>query len=683
MEIADRAKERSTLILAVLTLVVIGVTVLLSTRQTFSHQREAEEQHLFLTSRAVFLSIESSVRRGPVRGGERRLSPRTAEFFQTLEQDGDVLFVALVDDAGENMLTSPLHGATAIDLPDAMVDDMVARGEWHGRLNLGGKTAYVYGKRLAPMRGMHMSLRDELGPPGFLVVGIDMEKHLAFYAGFRRNVIFQTLYILAAAILTWGLGWGLLKRRDQAGKAAALERFQAKLLDNLPDGLITLDSGSRLRSVNPAALSILKLEAANILGRGLEALPAPVARCIAEKDRADESSRPLAPEGDRADSGWRSVNLEGAQLEMLSLPLAQDSDNARMLIIRDRTKLRNLEKSLAETEKLAAVGALAAGVAHEVRNPLSSLRGFAQYFVKKLSGRQPEEEYAKTMVREADRLNRVITDLLFLGRPRAIQPQRVDLAKLCAEIMTLLRFDLEQKGVMVCTKLEWPFVQADPDALKQALLNLLLNSLDALDPAAGSLRAPAPDQRAADRDIAGAAQNTREAVQNIDVEADFGEAARFNSGPDLGPGLGSGLPLLPGHERMPLLPGLEEQLARPGLERREAEEDDPWRPPLPDPAGPRLSLCSGLLAGAVHIDVQDLGRGMTRAQQKKAFEAFFTDKEHGTGLGLALVRRTMLDHGGAASISSAPGRGCTVRLVFPGAAKDAGATADAGAGGGQ
>lgn len=664
MEIADRAKERSTLILAVLTLVVIGVTVLLSTRQTFRHQREAEEQHLFLTSRAVFLSIESSVRRGPVRAGERRLSPRTADFFQTLEQDGDVLFVGLVDDAGENMLTSPLHGATAIDLPDDMVDDMVARGEWHGRLNLGGKTAYVYGKRLAPMRGMHTSLRDELGPPGFLVVGIDMEKHLAFYAGFRRNVIFQTLYILAAALLTWGLGWGLLKRRDQAGKAAALERFQAKLLDHLPDGLITLDSASRLRSVNPAALSILKLEAASILGRGLEALPAPVARCIAEKDRSDEGLPSLDQEGSRPDAGWRSVNLEGAQLEMLSLPLAQDSDNARMLIIRDRTKLRNLEKSLAETEKLAAVGALAAGVAHEVRNPLSSLRGFAQYFVKKLSGRQPEEEYAKTMVREADRLNRVITDLLFLGRPRAIQPLRVDLASLCAEITTLLRFDLEQKGVRVCTTLECPFVQADPDALKQALLNLLLNSLDALEPAAGSRRASAPDQRQAARGRREAGHNMPEADPNIDVEV--------NSGPDLISGLDGDQPLLPGHEDMPLLPGLEEQLARPGRELRDAEEDDPWRPPLPDPAGPRLGLCSGALSGAVYIDVRDLGQGMTRAQQKRAFEAFFTDKDHGTGLGLALVRRTMLDHGGAAYISSAPGRGCTVRLVFPEAAPDSG-----------
>ncbi|MDL2216222.1 PAS domain-containing protein [Desulfovibrio sp. OttesenSCG-928-M14] len=603
MDIADRNKERSTLVLAVLTLVVIGFTVLLSTRQTFRHQREAEEQHLVLTSRAVLLSVENFVSRGALREGEHRLSPRTAEFFQALEQDGDVLFVGLVDDQGENLLTSSLHGASAIDLPDSMVADMVRGGEWHGRLQLGDSLAYVYGKRMAPLRGVPMSLRDELAPPGFLVVGIDMDKHLGAYAGFRRNVLFQGLYILAAALLTWAFGWGLLKRREQAGKAAALERFQAKLLDNLPDGLITLDSDNLVHSVNPAALSILKLEARDILGRPSSFLPAPVAACISGKGSA----------------GWRAISLGGAQLEVLALGLGQDQDNAWMLIIRDRTTLRNLEKSLAESEKLAAIGALAAGVAHEVRNPLSSLRGFAQYFVKKLAGRAPEEEYAKTMVREADRLNRVITDLLFLGRPKAVQAVPLNLELLCRDIFGLLRFDLEQQGVKIETALAAPLVYADPDALKQALLNLLLNSLDALS----------------------------------------GEEQRPQNNTHAGPA-----------PDMPLLPGLENLIDRE--KKGDApESDDPRQPDLPDPKLGRLQLASGFLPGAVYIDVRDCGCGMSEEQKKQAFEAFFTDKTHGTGLGLALVRRTMLDHGGAAFIASAPGRGCTVRLLFPEACPEA------------
>ncbi|MDR0828047.1 MAG: PAS domain-containing protein [Desulfovibrio sp.] len=488
MEIAEKTKERSGMILAVLTIVVIGLSVLFSTAQTFLHQREVEEQHLFLTSRAVFLSIERSVRRWPVREDENRLSPATADFFQALEQDGDVLFVGIVDDDGDTFLSSPLHGDAPIDLPESMLETMLRQGEANGRFAVGGREVYIYGKRLEPLRGMHMSLRDHSGPPGFLVVGIDLNQQLNAYAGFRRNVLFQGVYILLVAIFTCGLGLRFLSRREQAGRAAALERFQAKLLDNLPDGLITLGPDSIIRSANPAALSILNRTAQNLLGRPAADLPAPLAELAVGTLPAGTESEMNGQAGyedaDFCNSGasgnWRQADYEGARLEVLTLPLSNDKDNASMLILRDRTQLRNLEKNLADAEKLAAVGALAAGVAHEVRNPLSALRGFAQYFVKKLAGRQPEEEYAKTMVREADRLNRVITDLLFLGRPRAHNPRLVPLRPLLEEIIGLLGFDLDQKGIDLDLALEAESIFADADSLKQVLLNLVLNSLDAL-----------------------------------------------------------------------------------------------------------------------------------------------------------------------------------------------------------
>ena len=605
MEVADKTKERSTVILAVLTLVIIGLSLLGSTYQIFRHQREAEEQHLFLTTRAVYLSIESSVRRGPVREGENRLSPRTAEFFQALEQDGDVLFVGIIDPYGDKLLTSPLHGNTPITLPAAMVKEMTNNGEWHGRLPLGNRGAYVYGKRLEPLRGMHLSLRDDFGPPGFLVVGVDMEQRLNAYKGFRQNVIFQALYILAAALVTWGLGVSFLSRREQARKAVALELFQAKLLDNLPDGLITLNAEGMVRSANPAALNILKRESKEVLGRPASDLPASIAAC-ASRDRG----HPLSAGDWSQNADWQHVTHDRAHLEVLALPLSNDEQNACMLIIRDRTLLRSLEKSLADAEKLAAVGTLAAGVAHEVRNPLSSLRGFAQYFVKKLAGRVPEEEYAKTMVREADRLNRVITDLLFLSRPKAIAPQQVELEPLVREITVLLRFDLEQKHIEIESKLNAPRAFADEEALKQTLLNLLLNSLDALEAKKEQNGTPVP------------------------------------------------LPLVPGYEAYE-----EPEETGPVIVHSGA---DPLFPSLPDPTpASSLRIVSGFAPGGTWIEVQDTGCGMTQEQQAQAFEPFFTAKKRGTGLGLALVQRTMLDHGGAAMIASEPGKGCTVRLFFP------------------
>jgi two-component system sensor histidine kinase HydH len=127
-------------------------------------------------------------------------------------------------------------------------------------------------------------------------------------------------------------------------------------------------------------------------------------------------------------------------------------------------------------------------VAHEVRNPLSSLRGFAQFFADKFKGKKPYDDYAGTMVQETDRLNRVVTDLLFLARPRQLSPMRVDLADMAAGLERLMRFDLEHKRVRPGLDLEADAVFADPDALKQILLNLVTNALDAMPDDEGEVR---------------------------------------------------------------------------------------------------------------------------------------------------------------------------------------------------
>ncbi len=546
MDIAGKKRERNALIWAVVTLLIIGTTLSVTTWQSLRRQTEVEEAHLFYTARAVFLAVESSLRRGPVRQGRDHLTPRTVDLFKDLEQGGDVLFVGIIEPSGGGLLTS--HSGASIRLPAGMIQTLFDTGSWTGRVDVGGRIAYVYGKELAPARPMHMGMEDP--GPVFLVVGIDQEKQLGAYRGFRYNTMLQAIYMPAAALFVWGLAVNFLSRREQARKAVGLERFQAKLLDNLPDGLLTLDAGGVIRAANPAALDILRRTPEELLGRTAEALPAPVAACLA------------SPVG--SSIGRRETRLDDLFLEILCLSLNDEPDNALLVLIRDRTHVRRLEAGLAEAEKLAAVGALAAGVAHEVRNPLSSLRGFAQYFVKKLSGRQPEEEYAKTMVREADRLNRVITDLLFLSRPKTLECTEASLVRVLDELGGLLKLELDRKGVALERRLEAEAVYADPESLKQVLLNLLLNSLDAL-----------PDN------------------------------------------------------------------------------------------GPPVIVASGRASGGVWIEVRDQGCGMDSEQSGKAFEPFFTAKVGGTGLGLALVKRFMLDHGGGASLVSEPGRGCTVRLVFP------------------
>jgi two-component system sensor histidine kinase HydH len=322
-------------------------------------------------------------------------------------------------------------------------------------------------------QGLHQG--EHRGQAVFLVVGLNAEKHLAQFRQYRRAATYQTGYVFLAAVVLWFLAFAYLKRRGASRKLVRLEQFQNKLLDNMPDGLVTLDEKGEVMAANHSAKKLLAPE-------GEKGAPE-----IIGKNWCDFAFG--CKTGGNASSTlheWEQFDYQGRQLEILSLPF-QEMDEAaapelgqRLVLIRDRTEIRSLEEDLNESKRLAAIGSLAAGVAHEVRNPLSALRGFAQLFVTKLKGQAPLDQYATTMVQEADRLNRVVTDLLYLAKPRQLDPMETDLAQVGESLKQLMRFDFEDKQ----TEPEFDFgtekVFADQDALRQVLLNLISNSLDAI-----------------------------------------------------------------------------------------------------------------------------------------------------------------------------------------------------------
>jgi two-component system sensor histidine kinase HydH len=145
-------------------------------------------------------------------------------------------------------------------------------------------------------------------------------------------------------------------------------------------------------------------------------------------------------------------------------------------------ELDRLRREVAESSHLAALGRLAGSVAHEVRNPLSAIRGMVQYLAK---GKEPgsrEVEIAKTAVSEVDRLERVVSGLLEYTRPRAPRKVPLNLGESIESAADLLRGDPRSEGVKLITKIEpgLPPALADPDQMRQVLVNLVVNALQAL-----------------------------------------------------------------------------------------------------------------------------------------------------------------------------------------------------------
>jgi len=532
--------EKGPLVALVLALIVLGLGSLYLTWRSIAHQREIVEDHMIMTGSSILRGVENNLSRFR---RSVRMSPQAAplfpamaeELFAELAKSEDIQFITLLAEDGRPLVTSEEDKRKPVlELPDTVTRDIEPGRAWHVMAQFGKRAVLISGLMTDPAlsaltrgelprgglnqgmgpgmgqgmgQGMGPGLGQGFGPgrgqgqglghgpghslepeeeqpvvirPVYLVVGLNAEKHLAQFRQYRRAAIYQTGYVFLAAVVLWSLAFAYLRRRSEGRKLVRMERFQNKLLDNMPDGLVTLSESGEILAANRSAKRLLAPQ-------GESGAPEIIGVNWAGFD--------FGLEPGRSPHAWEQFDYQGRQLEILSLPLQGSDEEASpdlsryLVLIRDRTEIRSLEEDLNEAKRLAAIGSLAAGVAHEVRNPLSSLRGFAQLFATKLKGQAPLDRYASTMVQEADRLNRVVTDLLYLARPRQLDPQDIDLAELGDSLSQLMRFDFEDKQAEPEFDFGGRTAYADPDALRQVLLNLISNSLDAL---AGCGECPVP-----------------------------------------------------------------------------------------------------------------------------------------------------------------------------------------------
>ncbi|MBF0411682.1 MAG: hypothetical protein HQK70_03100 [Desulfamplus sp.] len=148
-----------------------------------------------------------------------------------------------------------------------------------------------------------------------------------------------------------------------------------------------------------------------------------------------------------------------------------------------KTSISELKSEIERSRRLAAVGKLAAGVAHEIRNPLSSIKGFATYFKERYSNVKDDTEVADIMIQEVERLNRAVTQLLEFAKPLPVTSKEVDIKELITHSLKLIEYDKAQKNISVKIdyKLNRYNIITDPDRLNQILLNLYLNALQAME----------------------------------------------------------------------------------------------------------------------------------------------------------------------------------------------------------
>jgi len=253
-----------------------------------------------------------------------------------------------------------------------------------------------------------------------------------------------------------------------------MELYTDNVVNSMPAGLISLDTKNRIVSANSTALKLFDTQPADISGKTFQQLLP-----------QGKSPPGLESEEEFIDRPLEFTGRDGETIPLkLSASKLHDREGAlrgKVLILRDQRDIRAMEEALERSRRHAALGQMAAGVAHEIRNPLGTLKGFAQYFAKHNRQDPTAQEYAELMVSEVDRLNRTISALLQFSRPREPEFSREELNQLAQRSLTFIESEADNQGVQL--KLETSEAEvnlmADPDLLQQVLLNLLQNSLAA------------------------------------------------------------------------------------------------------------------------------------------------------------------------------------------------------------
>jgi len=257
------------------------------------------------------------------------------------------------------------------------------------------------------------------------------------------------------------------------------EEFSACILKSLPSGVIVIDDRDMVIRANEAAIHILGVEQKDLVGLPLAGVSRlrQFAALIAETRK---SGIPI----ERGE-----VMLQLADREVpLGLNTAVLEDYAAHPIgvvctFQDLTRLKKMADEVKRSQRLASLGEMATGIAHEVRNPLNSVRGFAQLLMEGAKKRDDDEEveYANIVISEVDRINKIVQDMLDFSRQQALSMRPVDLVALVES--TVRQFSLEAQAMGVSLTLEGdghPLpCSAHADKLKQMLLNMVSNAAQA------------------------------------------------------------------------------------------------------------------------------------------------------------------------------------------------------------
>jgi len=309
-----------------------------------------------------------------------------------------------------------------------------------------------------------------------IAVGLDMAPYDEARAEDLRQAVILGGILFGAGATSLLFLITLQNYRTTKTALGEVTSYSDNVVRSLGEGLISVDTDGNIQRFNQAAVDILGLQRDQIVGQHYRTVLSPD-QCNLEK---------IIRDGGPIVDQITNCNVSGSSVPLRLSATRVKADDGRVLgavaVFHDLRQVQRLEEKLRQSERLASLGQMSAVVAHEIRNPLSSIKGFARYLEGRFEDGTDEKRFAHTIEQEAERLNQVVTDLLDFSKPISLNLADVDLGSVVTDVERLAANDLKAARIEMVRHLpEQPILcLCDRNLLVQVLLNLILNALDAI-----------------------------------------------------------------------------------------------------------------------------------------------------------------------------------------------------------
>lgn len=489
----------------VLTFIVIGLAFM-------NHNREKQFMVEFLNDKGASLirAFEAGARTGMM--GAFGTLPRLETLIQETAIQPDILYIAIVDSNGEVIAHSEPDQVGVRFLEQNAMGDLKAGKEvkWRTVTDTSSPAFEVYklflpvlpsrvqshmmqmmqnqGKMMHNKMGaLHGSewtkgLQSEklLHPDNrpVIVIGMDMTAfNDAMAEDVKLMVIISGVIVLLGVAGVVSLFWAQSYTRSTK-LLSNISAISSEMINNLPEGVVLTDNNLKIHYMNEIAADLLGANVNKALGcHSEEVLPPAVNSVQVAKDTNGGviETELILFNRNRHEIPVSVIATEVVTTDGIFVGL--------MYLIKDLTQIKQLQAEIQRKDKMAAIGDLAAGVAHEVRNPLSSIKGYATYFKSLFKDDPKNSEAAEILVNETDRLNRVVTELLEISRPSDIKPKSVNIKSIFDTTLRLIQPDSTQHQkpeIILEIKDNLDTIYIDPDRFVQVLMNIYLNAIQAM-----------------------------------------------------------------------------------------------------------------------------------------------------------------------------------------------------------